>query len=491
MQFNFSRPQPPFENAKILDTNLMWGSGRVMRRPERQKMLQQATIPPEFAKDIRDLITKARDQKNLFCYYLIDEPSGNSVHPSALRQIYEIIRETDPYHPVMQSDSTTHYNYIDCADLNIHHPYPRILDNLKYNDCTRIVNDLRRGQEKQAALGHKSSFLFMRMGFNQLDYGYGPANSRIISYEELRDQNVMALAAGIKAMFPYDRSVDGYPEAAIGFPAADREAAWLLKVVNTPDTPLKLSSPNPKLLLRAHEYQGAAYFFASNVSMDEGRYEFTVQGLPASVKSLVVIGEERTVPVQNGKVIDAFHPCGGHIYTTGKDPGFEPIASVCRRIEEAWARRRKPGNLFFQRQTDRAVHINVSSDGATYGRNRQTARWHLCDGLEIGLWDKGYQWFFWTPAHPGQPAWVEFTPVKPAVIGRVVVYSEDTSLKDYEVQVEEGGAWKTVAAVKGATTPRTEAAFAPRQVKKLRLLIPPWNNPKQPPHLMEVEAYAK
>ncbi len=491
MAFDFRRPAAPFENAKILDTNLMWGSGRVMRRPERQKMLQQATIPPEFAKDIRDLITKARDQKNLFCYYLIDEPSGNSVHPSALRQIYEIIRETDPYHPVMQSDSTTHYNYIDCADLNIHHPYPRILDNLKYNDCTRIVNDLRRGQEKQAALGHKSSFLFMRMGFNQLDYGYGPANSRIISYEELRDQVIMAFAAGIKAMCPYDRSINGYPESQIGYRASDIEAAWLLHVINTPPSPVKAASPKKEMIFTVHDYQGATYVLASNVSMDEGRYEFTLQGLPASVKSLVVIGEERTVPVRNGKVVDDFHPCGGHVYTTGKDPGFEPVASIRRRIEAEWQKRQKPGNLFFERQTDRAVHIRVSSD-AKHGQNRQTVRWHLCDGLETGAtWDKAYQFFFWTPAPSPDGAWVEFTPVKPAVIGRVAVYSDDISLKDYDVQVFEDGAWKTVASVKGATTERTEVSFAPRTVTKLRLFLPAWPNPKQPPHIAEVEAYAK
>jgi len=81
-------------------------SRALLLSPQNIRLLQQATIPPELLAAVRAMVAKVRDSKpDLMGYYICDEPSGRTIHPAALRQVYEAIRDTDPYHPVFLSDA--------------------------------------------------------------------------------------------------------------------------------------------------------------------------------------------------------------------------------------------------------------------------------------------------------------------------------------------------------------------------------------------------
>jgi len=455
------------------------------REPGLMSTMQSGSLDDSARKYFVKRIEEDRENQNLFGYYLMDEPSGQSVHPDSLRNAYELIKEADPYHPVIISDSHDN-NYIAGADINCHHPYPNISATFKINDLTSIATAYDDGMRKLQGSYHKVSFVFMHMGFSKKDFDLGSKDERIGSYDEFRAQTLMALACGMKGLITYDRVEEAYPECYIGFPALTAESSWLLKAVCAPDAGLKVTVSSPEVRYVIKNTDNGIVLVASNVSIKAKKVRFKIEGLPAAVKSLNVVSEERSVPVENGEFTDDFDVCGGHVYTTGAQPELRSVNAIKAEIEKAWADRRKTGNVLFQRYMDGTVTFKASSATNVYGRAAESCLWHLCDG-HIPECDFGYGFLQWTNRADAFPAWVEISLKKPAEIGRIEIYAMEKTVKDLQVEIMSKGKWSKVYENNNVAGNQISCRFTPAVVEKIKINVNAANGKQV--KIVEIEAY--
>lgn len=477
-----------------ISANAIFG---ILKKPGVLKGLQSGSLDKKELDLYRESVRADRNAPNLFCYYLADEPSSLSIHPDALVQVYETMKEEDPWHPVMLSDSPRN-EYILACDINVHHPYPNTLRSVKANDCTPIVSALDSGKVKLGSGYHQTSFIFMDMGFNKFDFGLGDKDGRIATFDEFRDHMLMGLAAGMKGLMPFISSSTCYPECVIGFPALAREGAWLGEAVIGPDTPFRPKADFDKVRFISKDRQGDTVIIASNVSMNARKVVFS--GLPANIRKVNVIGEGRSIEVKDGAFADFFKECQGHAYTTGKLPELPTEAEVNAQIEAAWRKLAKPGNLLFQRYKDDTVHITASSAFVNFSNGgAESALWHLCDGDTRP--EKGYFLQFWSSIPGKLPAWILFEPKKtPLTVGRIVLYPYEQSVKGINVEIFANGQWKKVYENADASgLDRIEAVFPPEKITKFRINVLSAAPPKRKlrdkevvrARIVEVEAYGK
>lgn len=471
----------------------------VNKKPGVKKALQSGNLDEKYLELYRESVRKDLPAPNLFGYFLADEPSSFSASVDALNQAYETLKSEDPYHPVIISDSCRN-DYITACDINGHHPYPNVLSNVKANDCTSIADTFDSGMARLADGYHKTTFIFMDMGFNKWDFGLGPKEGRMATFDEFRDHMLMALACDMKGLIPFNSNYQSYPEGTIGFPAIAKEGAWLGKAVIAPDTVFRPKADYDKIRFISRNLDGNTVIIASNVSMVPRTVTFS--GLPESVRSVNVISENRSIPVKNGSFSDRFNECQGHAYTTGPAPAIENVSEVKKRIEDAWAKRAKPGNLLFQRYKDDTVKATASCTFVNYGMSgAETALWHLCDGY-IPETSAGYGLLLWSSVAGKLPAWIEFAPLKtPFTLGRVVVYPTEKSIKNMNVEIFSNGNWKKVYEIADASNlDRIDCVFPPEQAEKFRLNILSANEKQDlrrhgdkqlRVRIGEVEAYAK
>ena len=453
-----------------------------------RKALQSGHLDEKYLELYRDSVRKDLEADNLFAYNLADEPSSFSASVDSLNQAYETLKSEDPYHPVFISDSCRN-DYITACDINGHHPYPSILSNVKANDCTAIASTFDSGMARLADSYHKVTFIFMDMGFNKWDFGLGPKDGRMATFDEFRDHMLMALACDMKGLIPFNSNYQSYPEGTIGFHVIAREGAWLGQAVIAHDTQFRPKADNDKIRFISKNLNGDGILIASNVSMTPCTVTFS--GLPESLRSVNVISENRSITVKNGTFSDHFNECQGHAYTSGTAPALESVPDAKKRIENAWAERAKPGNFLFQRYKDDTVKITASDTFVNYGMaGAETALWHLCDGY-VPETAKGYGLLFWSSVIDKLPAWIEFAPQKvPFTLGRVEIDTLDKSLKEFKLEVWDGTSWKQVYKNQDASSSNhVVCRFPPETTVRFRINIVSANG--QRARIGEVAAYAR
>ena len=63
----------------------------------------------------------------LLAWYISDEPNGFKIPPESLEEIYRIVRETDPWHPVsmvFMAPFLSSKKYANALDIVMADPYP-------------------------------------------------------------------------------------------------------------------------------------------------------------------------------------------------------------------------------------------------------------------------------------------------------------------------------------------------------------------------------
>jgi hypothetical protein len=67
------------------------------------------------------------DHPALLAWYISDEPTGNKVSPETLKEIYKVVKDTDPWHPVsivFMAPFLSSTKYSDALDIVMADPYP-------------------------------------------------------------------------------------------------------------------------------------------------------------------------------------------------------------------------------------------------------------------------------------------------------------------------------------------------------------------------------
>lgn len=465
--------------CKLLDTGLMNVIAAKMTS------LRESKLSEADAALVREFVARAAQNPTLFAYYTSDEPEVSGTNAKALAQVYELVAELDPYHPVIISNDSLEglRVYADCADLNGLHPYPVTLKDKAHNDLAPVVSFTERAVEFFKTHPHKQTIAYLHQGFNYGDYG--AVNNRIPNYLEYRNQNLVALICGARGTIQFNRMVAHYPELYLGMPYLTKELAWLEPILSAPDSKLTAHADSDRVKLLLKEYAGQVYLLAGNADNEARDVKLT---LPRPLGKLNVISEARSVTTQGETLTDHFGPWECHLYTTAPAPALKPVAAIVAEIDQANDARRKPGNLVFQQYEGDGVVVSASSNKAELYRRPDTGLWHVVDGI-IDQEDR-YHALTWQDKTEGaSPDWLEIQLPQPQTLGRVEVYPFQQSLRDYAVQVWVDGQWREVAKVAGQSTDHLTHTFAPVTTDRVRLFVTATNGKSA--MVTELEVYAK
>lgn len=436
---------------------------------------------------VREYIRKARDNDNLLGYYTSDEPEVASVSARALAQVYDIIAEEDPYHPVIISNDSMHglHAYARSGDINGLHPYPVILRQHRVNDVGTVAAYVSGAVETFRHREHRQTIAYLHQGFNYGDYG--AVNNRIPTYVEYRNQNLLALICGANGFIQFNRMVAHYPELYIGMGHLTKEFAFLGPVILAPTSAIVPTASSDQIRMLLKEHEGDLYLLACNADMQPREVTFTLAGIGERGRSLNVICEGRTVPVTGDQFTDSFDTYEVHVYTTATTtPDLLTVAEISTLIDQANEQRRKPGNLAFQMFEGDGVILAASShEGGKY-RRPENGLWHVVDGV-IDQIDR-YKALTWQDTTPNEfPDWLEIRLPQAYAIGRVVVYPFEKSLRDYAVQALIDGEWREVGQAAGQEAERIEHRFDAVTTDRIRLWVTATNGPNS--KVTEVEIY--
>jgi len=454
-----------------------------------RKEFQRERLSEPVQRYIREKTVEAARDPRLFAHYLWDEPEVGGVTAKALKMAYDIMRDADPYHPVIISNDSLSglKEYADCAEINGYHPYPPVFKDKPVNDFGKLVDHLEKWDELWRSGLTRQTIAFLHQGFNYGDYG--AVNQRVPNYVELRDQNILALILGATGVIQFNRCVQQYPELRIGIPHLTRELAYLGRAIVAPTSDIGVALSRPKARALLKELDGEMFLFVSNACMEAGELTVTVPGLSERAGELRVVSEGRSVRVRRDRFTDRFDTFEAHVYTTSPEqPDLLTVREICALIAEANRARRKPGNLVFQEYEGEGVVLRASSNAAGQYRRPDNGLWHVVDGV-ISEVDR-YKCLTWQDATPNEfPDWLEIRMPAAHKVGRVVVYPFEKSLRDYAVQLFVDGDWRDVARATGCEADRMEHVFAPLVTDRVRLWVAATNGP----HAMvtEIEVYER
>jgi hypothetical protein len=96
------------------------------------------------------------------------------------------------------------------------------------------------------------------------------------------------------------------------------------------------------------------------------------------------------------------------------------------------------------------------------------------------------------------PDWIQVTFDQPVAVGRVDLYTLDSAkypaarygLSDWDVELQVGGAWQTVAQVRGNVLGEVSSTFSPQTASALRVVTLGSNEGVTYSRIVELEAYA-
>ena len=446
-------------------------------------------VPVNVKTYFSDLIDKMRRSPQLFAYYLSDEPEVMGETVNGLKYAYDLISELDPYHPVIVSNDTISgmKDFAGTGDINGLHCYPAVRKTESMYDFEKVVSYMEAGNDYFRDKKHKQSMAYLHAGFNYGDYGQ--TGVRIPTYEELRNQDLLAVIMGSRGLIYFNRHVDHYPEIRIGTPYLLQEQAFLAPAAMAPDADITIQCSEPKVKYMLKKLGNDYWLFVSNTTRNTGDIEFTVPAL--ADKTLRVISEDRTIKLKGSRLSDNFTPFQVHVYTTDMaDNGLKTIKAINDEIDKVNAKRRKTGNLAFQMFEGDHVAVTASSNLAvkTIGSRIDMGLWHVTDGV-IDKHEAGYPGvLIWNDATPNKlPDWIELKLDKPETISKVIVYPFEKTIKNYQVQAFVNGKWLTVAEVADKQEDVIETVFSSVKTDRIRIWVTAANGPIA--KITEIELY--
>ena len=458
--------------------------------------LVSSGFKPRFLKEgwtdyVTDFFTKRTQtymkNENLFAHYWLDEPDCMGWSREFATRVAKLIAEVDPWHPVVISSGTQGVTaYPDSGELNGFHCYPSPRVGKPMANFSKIVVCLDKYNREKANWEKPQDIVYLHQGFNYGDVGN--LNTRVPSYEEYRNQNILALAMGCTGILHYNRVGVPYPELTIGMAELIKEQ----KIVGEHaiiQTPISIQSPVPELKLRAckNEDDGSLWILA--VYAKDG--EYTAEIPVTQNGEWQVLSENRAITANGNTLKDHFTSFQAHIYTTDKtDYKLKTIQEIVKLIDDEYEARRKPGNLAYQRLENQVMTVTASSNKycKKSSAGKDTALWHVTDGIiESPFPDLDEQCF--SDSTPNQaPDWIELNFHKPVSAGKVVVYPKKESLREYEVQVSQDGQnWTTVGKVENAAGAAQTVTFAKQTLKRIRIFVTKTNGPHA--IISEIEVY--
>ena len=469
------------KGGKFITGNLMWSSF-----PARNAY-KLPSIPAKEEAIIRKTVRKYRNDPAMFAYYLSDEPEISGISAAGLTDAARIIRDEDPYHPIVISNNSVvgGKDYADAAEINGLHPYPNPAKNQHKSNFSKVVTFMDQAIEFNRNRRHPQTITFLQQGFNYGDWG--AADSRIPTYDEIRTQFLMTLIMGGRGILTYNRLTSHYPELYIGMPYFVKEMQYLAPAFLADDVVSKnIKVSNPAVRYVVKKLNNDYFVMAVSTNHNKEKAAFTVPEI--GNRKLYVVSENRTVNAKGGKFSDLFDNYQVHIYTTNANAAkLTPVARIEAEIAQVNNARRKPGNKAFQMFEHDHVQISASSN-AGMNRRADCGLWHVTDGVIVDYKNSNIKYTVWHDKTPNQaPDWIELKFDKVISMSKVKVCAYENSLRDFEVQIFQGGKFVTVASVKGSDKHWNECSFPAVKSDRVRIFVTATNGPTC--KIDEIEVY--
>jgi len=412
-------------------------------------------LSAEREQRLRSHVRKRMHHPAILAWYTGNEPQPDTIPPSTMRQIHEVITDEDPYHPTVIINNGIHHiaGNVDAMSLIMPDPYPGFRKDGRWvspNRSTRAVREAVR-----ACQGRKPVWVVMQAHNGTL---FGARGQRAPTFADLRNQLYQSVAAGARGFFWYCRYWIE-PHVEIGLAYLAREVALLQEPILAPESPHDFGGDTGKETVRTlHVSRRQAgehtFLFAISTSDNARDVSFRVGGLPDQPFS--VVGEGRTVQLRTGAFTDSFAPYETHIYTTDQRIAEQlPLTEVHRTLDDAAHPRVKPGNLAHR---SRGTEVKPSVEPLP---RRCPPPEHIIDGTPWSWWKS------WGRL----PHTVDLIFLKSVTVSRVVI---DSNISHLEIRAQRGGEWITLAEVKSpkpdARREVQTARFPPTALRRLRVI---------------------
>ena len=469
--------------GKFITGNLMWSSF-----PAR-KAYKLPSIPAKEEAIIRKTVRQYRNNPDMFAYYMADEPEISGVSAAGLTDAARIVKDEDPYHPIVISNNSVvgGKDYADAAEINGLHPYPNPAKNQPKSNFSKVVTFMDQAIEFNRNRKHPQTITYLQQGFNYGDWG--AADSRIPTYDEIRTQYLMTLIMGGRGILTYNRLTRHYPEIYIGMRHFVNEIKYLAPAFLENDVIAKENKvSNPAVRFIVKKLKNDYFVMAVSTNHNKENADFTIPAI--GNRKLYVVSENRTVTAKGGKFSDVFNNYQVHIYTTDANAAkITPLDKIEKEIAAINNARRKPGNLAFQMFEHDHVQISASSNAGML-RRADSSLWHVTDGVIVDYKNRNIKFAVWHDKTPNKfPDWIELKFDKVIEFSRVKVCAYENSLKDFEVQVWKNGKFETVATVKNSKAHWHECKFPMVKSDRVRIFVTATNGPTS--KIDEIEVYTK
>lgn len=276
-----------------------------------------------------------RDHPALLGWYISDEPTGNNIPPETLVEIYNVVKENDPWHPVsivFMAPFLNSKKYTNALDIVMADPYP--LPDLPLS----MVGDVT-GRLKEEFRGKRPVWIVPQA------FGGGELWSREPTLQEIRSMTWQSIIKGATGIQYFVRQgLNYFPKSTATWGECGRMAMevaeltpWLLSDEET----MPVESYSRNIIVSSRLHNGQLIIMAVNKINEPTGATIRISGV-SNTKARSVF-ENRSVSVIGGVITDQLAPYGSQIYlinlktenpaiTTSKinlikDPGFEDISS--------------------------------------------------------------------------------------------------------------------------------------------------------------------
>ncbi len=276
-----------------------------------------------------------RDHPALLGWYISDEPNGISITPSQLEEIYKIVKENDPWHPVsivFMAPYLSAIKYSDALDIVMADPYP-IPDNpvtVPGDVASRLSSEFK---------GKKPFWIIPQ------SFGGGELWSREPTIQEIRSMTWQSIINGATGIQYFVRQgLNYFPKSVATWSECGRmamEVAELTPWLLSDEVPLPVTSTSKNILVTSRIHNGQLAVLAVNKINEPVSTIFRIKGLQSGKAR--VIFENRVISFNNGVISDQFSALGSQVYLIDvlpdkkgpetastnmiKDGGFEDLSS--------------------------------------------------------------------------------------------------------------------------------------------------------------------
>lgn len=278
-----------------------------------------------------------RDHPALLGWYISDEPNGYKIPPKELEEIYKIVHENDPWHPisiVFMAPVLASKKYADALDIVMADPYP--IPDLPASMIGNVA-----GQLKEEFNGKRPVWIVPQA------FGGGELWKREPTLQEARSMTWQSIIKGATGIQYFVRQGANYfPKSTATWSECGRVAMevaeltpWLLSDEKT----MTVESTVKNILVCSRMHNGQLAIMAVNNENRPVEATFKIEGIKDTrARSLF---ENRFVSVNDGVLTDQIAAYGSQVYMidTAKiravntevpqninlllDPGFEDLSS--------------------------------------------------------------------------------------------------------------------------------------------------------------------